>query len=362
MRRAPERPEPIQEQVMSDISYATLNYQWLNGDAKGFAKYLENAKNAFKSTPRRTLEEVVETPLIDIGGGLRAKVVEVTPAIAWELLLQHNVRNRPISFAHARKIAIEMEADRWGLTHQGGAFNSEGDIEDVQHRLAGIAMSGKTIEMVIMDGLPDDLFKRIDIGKIRSIGSSLALAGHNGASSLLGAVIRDLAVSYDERTLTFFASKNVKKRYIGPLEANEYVEDHPTLEDAVHEALETHGAALEALADKKVGAFVYWRICEDWGQDIADEFMETLGDDEVAEKTPVGALHRRLDKHKLGKLAGKADAARKNVLRSDQILWLTAAAFRAWRKNQRSAVRLDPRGDDEFPRFEDSAAPDAEAA
>jgi hypothetical protein len=90
--------------------------------------------------------------------------------------------------------------------------------------------------------------------------------------------------------------------------------------------------------------------------------MEALGEDQPSDKTPIGALQRRIDKHKLGKLAGRGDvAARKHLLRSEQILWLTAAAFRAYRKGQKS-VRLDPRGDDEFPRFEESAGPQAEAA
>jgi hypothetical protein len=339
----------------SQFKYADLGYDLKSGNPKGFSKYLEAAREAAKEEPQRPLEEVLGTTFAQLGP-IRAAVVTVTPEKAWELLIKHNTRNRPIAYSHAARLAFDILADRWMLTHQGGAFNSKGDIEDQQHRLVAVILAGKPIEMVMMTDLSDDLFKTIDIGKTRSAGSALELAGHNGESNLLGKVITDLAIPYDERNILFFRDQAQKKRPVGRIEMIEYASDHPDLVEAAHDALDLHDTALAAIGSPHAGVFAYWKIREAFGQDVADEFMEELADDNHPDKHAVTMFQRRIAKHKLGKRAGKDDPAHRNILKLDQIVWLMAAAFRALRKNQRN-IRLDPRGDDSFPRFEDSVAP-----
>jgi hypothetical protein len=339
----------------SQFKYADLSYDLKSGNAKGFQKYLEAAKEAAKEEPKRPLEEVFGTPFTPVGS-INVAVVTVTPEMAWELLLQHNNRNRPIAYSHAARLALDMIADRWMLTHQGGAFSSTDDIEDIQHRLVGVILADKPIQMVMMTGLSDDLFKTIDIGKTRSAGSALELAGHNGESPLLGKVITDLAISYDEHNILYFRHPAQKKRPVGRIEMIEYASDHPALIEAAHDALDLHETALAAIGDEVAGVFAYWKIREAFDQDVADEFMEELADDNHPDKHAITMFQRRIAKHKLARRAGKDDPTRKNMLKRDQIVWLVAAAFKALRKNQRN-IRLDPRSDDQFPRFEDSVAP-----
>ncbi len=336
------------------FKYAELSYDLQSGTSKGFDKYMKAAKEAAKPTLRRTLEEVLGVTFTPVGP-VKVAVATITPEMAWELLLKHNVHNRPIAYSHSYKLALDIIAGHWMLTHQGGAFNADGDLEDIQHRLVAIILANTPVQMMMTANLPDGLFKTIDIGKTRSAGSALELAGHNGESIMLGQVITQLAIPYDESNVLFFRARGQIKRPIGRIEMIEYVNDHPDLNVAAHDALDLHETALAAIGDETAGVFAYWKIREAFGQDVADEFFEELADDNHPDKHAITMLQRRIAKHKLAKRAGKDDPTRKNVLKRDQIVWLIAAAFRALRKSQRN-IRLDPRSDDAFPRFEDSIA------
>lgn len=60
--------------------------------------------------------------------------VDVTPEMAAKWL-EGNVLNRPLKQAHVDRLAREMAAGRWRLTHQGIAFDVSGCLIDGQHRL-----------------------------------------------------------------------------------------------------------------------------------------------------------------------------------------------------------------------------------
>lgn len=338
--------------------YADLSYDLKTGSGKGFNKYLEAAKEATKSAPRRPLEEVLGVTFIQVGP-VKVAVATVTPEIAWELLLKHNIRNRPISYSHACKLAFDIIADRWMITHQGGAFNTAGDIEDQQHRLVAVILANKPIQMLMVADLSNDLFKTIDIGKTRTAGSALELAGHNGQSNLLQQIIQGLAIPYDENDLLYTRPHGHKKRPVGRIELIEYADDHPGLAEAAHDALDMHGTALAALGDPPAAVFSYWKIREAFGQDVADDFMEQVADEKHPDKHVISLLQGRIAKHRIAKRLGKDEAQRRAMLKRDQIAWVIASAFRMLRgKGQRRGDRLDPRADDPFPRFEDSVTPE----
>jgi len=65
-------------------------------------------------------------------------VLNVSPdmALKW---LEGNTHNRPINQAHVNRLAKEITAGRWQLTHQGIAFDTKGILIDGQHRLWAIA-------------------------------------------------------------------------------------------------------------------------------------------------------------------------------------------------------------------------------
>ena len=99
----------------------------------------------------------------------------ITPDIAKEMLLK-NTNNRPVSEKHVRRLAKEITEDRWQLNGDTIRFNGT-RLVDGQHRLLAVVKSGKAIETLVVDGLESDVFKTIDIGKIRSNGDTLAADG-----------------------------------------------------------------------------------------------------------------------------------------------------------------------------------------
>lgn len=97
-------------------------------------------------------------------------------------LLERNTENRPLSQPHVRALAEEMRAGRWKVNGDTICFAGNRLI-DGQHRLWAIMESGCTIEMLMVEGLADDVFTTKDVGRRRSAGDILHIAG-KGAEGL----------------------------------------------------------------------------------------------------------------------------------------------------------------------------------
>lgn len=110
---------------------------------------------------------------------LTMQIVVVTPTIAEEWLKKNNPKNRSIGSRHVARLVADMEAGRWYLTHQGIAFDVDGQLVDGQHRLEAVRQSGATIEMAVFfyEGKAPP---GIDMTKARSFGDELALSGRTG--------------------------------------------------------------------------------------------------------------------------------------------------------------------------------------
>jgi hypothetical protein len=110
---------------------------------------------------------------------LTMKIVTVTPGIADEWLKKNNPKNRSIGRNHVARLTADMKAGRWHLTHQGIAFDADGQLVDGQHRLTAVMQSGATVEMAVFfyEGKAPP---GIDMAKSRSFGDELALSGRTG--------------------------------------------------------------------------------------------------------------------------------------------------------------------------------------
>ena len=68
---------------------------------------------------------------------MRSRTVTITPKRAAEML-EHNGHNRPLTRTRVREFAEAMKRGDWQLTHQGIAFDTDGQLKDGQHRLAAM--------------------------------------------------------------------------------------------------------------------------------------------------------------------------------------------------------------------------------
>lgn len=112
------------------------------------------------------------------------EVMEVTPALAEEWL-KHNIVNRTVRGAELEKLVRDMKNGCFVLTHQGIAFNEDGDLIDGQHRLMACALSGVTIRLMVTRYLPNDAATHIDNGAKRTFADAIKFSGAFAGNSAL---------------------------------------------------------------------------------------------------------------------------------------------------------------------------------
>ena len=142
--------------------------------------------------------ETVKTMAPD---GLTTEIVSVTPEIA-KTWLATNARNRVVRKGMVRRYARDMAEGRWCLTHQGIAFDRDGNLIDGQHRLKAVVLSGATIKMAVVRGCDPESFVVLDSGGVRTSGDRLGLAGVSSAKQV-GAIARNaLLFGFKEPSVT----------------------------------------------------------------------------------------------------------------------------------------------------------------
>lgn len=116
-------------------------------------------------------------------GQLVGEIVKITPvmATAW---LERCEANRPLCDATVKLYARQMAAGTWPINGETIKFDEAGNLIDGQHRLWAIVESGVTIECFVVRGVATGAFDTIDVGKKRSPGDLLSIAGEDNAKSL----------------------------------------------------------------------------------------------------------------------------------------------------------------------------------
>ncbi len=106
-------------------------------------------------------------------------IMDVTPEKALEWL-EGNTHNRPVNEAHVRRLARDIQAGRWRLTHQGIAFDTDGLLIDGQHRLWAVIESGVPITTRVFFNEPPENRDVLDSGQRRSNLDILNITGQVG--------------------------------------------------------------------------------------------------------------------------------------------------------------------------------------
>jgi len=103
-------------------------------------------------------------------------VMQIGPdqAIKW---LERNTRNRTLDEKHVQSLAAEMKAGRWKLTHVGIAFDVNDVLQDGQHRLWAVVLSGCTVGMNVTFNTPEDCIEYVGGGKQRMAYERMNLSG-----------------------------------------------------------------------------------------------------------------------------------------------------------------------------------------
>lgn len=132
---------------------------------------------------------------------MKTQIKTITPEWAAQVLDTRNPNNRKMSERFVERLVRDIKANGWILTHQGIAFDENGDLIDGQHRLEAIRRANKSVSMPVTTGLPASqrangimlkTFECIDSGRARGVGQMLSMnCWPNG--NKMAAVVRSLA-------------------------------------------------------------------------------------------------------------------------------------------------------------------------
>lgn len=109
------------------------------------------------------------------------EMVHVTPKMAQQWLLK-NHKNRSLRSAKVERYARDMAAGSWRFTGETIKFDSDGNLADGQHRLAGILKSGVGLDVLVVRGIDPKAQDVMDTGATRTTVDMLQLNGKQNAS------------------------------------------------------------------------------------------------------------------------------------------------------------------------------------
>jgi len=102
---------------------------------------------------------------------------KITPAAAATYLKKNYEQNRKMREAQVEYLADQIRRNLWVFNGATICFNGGGKLTDGQHRLAGIVKANKSVESLVVRGLPERAFHSIDTGQKRTNADILKIAG-----------------------------------------------------------------------------------------------------------------------------------------------------------------------------------------
>jgi hypothetical protein len=110
----------------------------------------------------------------------------LSPQAAALLLKNHNFRNRGLKKHQKAFLQRQIDSDKFVYNGETIIVGDNGQILNGQHRLAACVASGKSIEVLMVFGVPATAFITVDQGARRSGGDVLAIEGHKNCTNLAG--------------------------------------------------------------------------------------------------------------------------------------------------------------------------------
>jgi hypothetical protein len=216
---------------------------------------------------------------------MNVRLIKITPLLAKEIL-QRNTGNRKIDWPWVRQLAREMTLGRWETNGVTVSWNDE-KLIDGQHRLLAVVESGVTVEMLVVEGLPSDVFDTIDIGKRRTAADTLSVRGETQCKNLAAALI------VVDRYMTGRVGKQV--RYTNT-EIEELLNKYPEVRRSVRACSET-----KKLVAKSVLTGCHYLFAKK-DDASADQFVHQLiSGSGIIEGDPVYVLRERILQNSLAK-------------------------------------------------------------
>ena len=241
-------------------------------------------------------------------GKIIATVETVTPAKALRMLERNNT-NRAVMQSHVAFLARQMSEGQWVMTGEPIAFDVNGDLSGGQHRLWAVVESGKTIDLLVVRGVPADAQEKSDQVYARTAANTLELIGHDGRTSTTAAALK---------YLWFYVRYGVvRKQGVRPSnsEVRSLYEAHTQIDQSV--VLTEGGRTKRIAGPHSMWAFSHY-VFSRQDAEGADQFIrESVDGLGLRDGSITHVLRSRLER----------EAAAQRSIRADMVGWLI---FRAW--------------------------------
>lgn len=184
--------------------------------------------------------------------------------------------NRKAGLGAIREYAAAMLRGEWVLTHQGIAFNEQGELVDGGHRMRAVILAAETdptieVPMLVSFNVPPTAMGAMDIGKRRVPADFLSMEGEDHAS-YLGGIIR---MGYCYEYVPWDHSESWKRFRMTPKMQLNYLEENPGLRDAAAQTFQLK----RLFKPSASGGFLY--LVSKLRPDVnVDQFVKDLRDGE----------------------------------------------------------------------------------
>lgn len=213
----------------------------------------------------------------------------VTPEMAaW--LLSRNAENRVASTPTVETYAAAMRRGEWSLNGQNIIIADTGDLNDGQHRLLAVIDADMPVAMGLQFGVTRESRATLDVGRKRTLGDHLAMAGHIN-SIALAATVR-LAWCYDAGLWSFSQSPSVEQ-------AMDYIARHPTLADYLRPGKRIGSEFGASGSQFSFAGFVCSRVSASVAGELMSRVEDGLG--LATANVPAARVRERMLQHLTGK-------------------------------------------------------------
>lgn len=113
---------------------------------------------------------------------MQTAIETITPALA-KIMLGMNTQNRKLKKNHVQNMVRDIQNGLWQLNGSSICVCSDGTLLDGQHRLHAIIKADKSIETIVVRGLPKDARDTIDSGTKRTVSDRISMNGASYATS-----------------------------------------------------------------------------------------------------------------------------------------------------------------------------------
>jgi hypothetical protein len=232
---------------------------------------------------------------------------QVCPAMA-SALLHRNADNRVARQAIVEDYAAAMRRGEWFVNGQNIIVAKNGDLNDGQHRLMAVIDADMVVTMGLQFGVERATRATLDVGRKRTLGDHLAMAGHIN-SNLLAATVR-IAWCYDNGIWSMSQSPSVAQ-------AMDYVAANPAVHEFLRAGVKIGKEFSSSGSNFAFATFVCSRVSYDHAIALADQVYDGLG--LTASNLPAARVRERLIAH----------ASKKALLKTHEPAAIFIKAFNA---------------------------------